>query len=145
MSVLTMLILSFYGMAGWLLFGDEDPAALGDIGQAMLTLFVLLTLENFPAQLERGMEIHPWSWIYFVSFALVAAFIVLNLLIGVVLHSMEEARALEREQRRPPRGDAALDAVAGLGLGTLQARIATARTALDELEVELKTATRKPE
>ena len=98
MAVLTTLILFVYGMVGWTLFGDEAPEQWGDIGSAMLTLFVLLTLENFPVYLEQGMAIHPWSWVYFVSFALVAAFIVLNVLIGVVLNSMEEARALERRR-----------------------------------------------
>jgi voltage-gated sodium channel len=78
------------------------------------------------------MEIHRWSWIYFVSFALVAAFIVLNVLIGIVLNSMEEARELERRRR--------------LGAGTsdghlapapVAERIAILRAALDELEQEL--------
>ena len=85
MTMLTALILYVYGIVGWTLFGDEDPEHWGDIGEAMLTLFVLLTLENFPAYLERGMAIEPWSVVYFVSFVMVAAFIVLNLLIGVVL------------------------------------------------------------
>ena len=54
---------------------------------------------DFPIYMERGMEIHPWWWIYFVSFVMIAAFIVINVLIGIVLNSMEEARELER--RRP--------------------------------------------
>jgi voltage-gated sodium channel len=123
MIVLTTLILFFYGMVGWILFADQDPQAWGDIGQAMLTLFVMLTLENFPTTLERGMDIHPWSWVYFVSFVLVAALIVLNVLIGVVLHSMEEAREIER--RRSGEADG------------LQERIAKLRAALDDLEHEL--------
>ena len=122
MAILTTLILFVYGMVGWSLFGDEAPEQWGDIGSAMLTLFVLLTLENFPVYLDQGMAIHPWSWGYFVSFALVAAFIVLNILIGVVLNSMEEARALER---RRVEGVRLLD------------RIATLRAALDDLEYEL--------
>jgi voltage-gated sodium channel len=127
MVLLTTLILFVYGMVGWLLFGDEDPANWGDIGEAMLTLFVLLTLENFPIYLDRGMEIHPWSWLYFVSFALVAAFLVLNMLIGIVLNSMEEARELERRR------------VEGVPVAE---RIAALRAALDDLEYELMHADR---
>jgi voltage-gated sodium channel len=122
MVVLTTLILYVYGMVGWVLFGDEDPENWGDIGTAMLTLFVLLTLENFPVYLEQGMEIHPWSWIYFVSFALVAVFIVLNVLIGIVLNSMEEARQAERRR------------IEGAPVAE---RLATLRAALDDLEHEL--------
>ncbi len=44
------------------------------------------------------MDAHPWSWIYFVSFILIAAFIVLNVLIGIVLNSMEEARESDRRK-----------------------------------------------
>jgi voltage-gated sodium channel len=132
MGVLTTVILFIYGMIGWLLFGDEDPERWGDIGEAMLTLFVMLTLENFPATLERGMEIEPLSIIYFVTFVLVAALIVLNVLIGVVLHSMEEARVIHaREELRArgaePTGEAA----------ELEARITAIRKALDDLEHDL--------
>ena len=98
MVVLTTLILFLYGMVGWVLFGDELPRDWGNIGEAMLTLFVMLTLENFPIYMERGMEIHPWSWPHFVSFVMVAAFIVVNVLIGIVINSMEEARELERRR-----------------------------------------------
>ena len=138
MTVLTTLILFVYGMVGWLLFGDEDPQAWGDIGEAMLTLFVLLTLENFPATLERGMAIHPWSWVYFASFVLVAAFIVLNVLIGIVLNSMEEAREIERRKRLREEyvGDGAgVDENAAPA--PVAERIAILRAALDELEQEL--------
>jgi len=131
MVVLTTLILFVYGMIGWLLFGEELPGDYGNIGDAMLTLFVLLTLESFPQQLQRGMEIHPWSWVYFVSFALVAAFIVLNVLIGIVLNSMEEARELER-RRRIGIGDAP-----DIAPAPVAERIAMLRAALQELEQEL--------
>jgi voltage-gated sodium channel len=102
----------------------------------MLTMFVLLTLENFPVYMDRAMEVHQWSWIFFVSFALVAAFIDLNVLIGIVLNSMEEARELERRK------------ALGIGVGEgapapVAERIAILRAALDELEQELATA--KPE
>jgi voltage-gated sodium channel len=135
MALLTLLLLFMYGMVGWLLFGDELPQHWGNIGRAMLTLFVMLTLENFPIYMDEGMDVHPWSWVYFVSFILVAAFIVLNVLIGIVLNSMEEAR--ETERRR------ALRERVGDGTRGLEAhppvleRIAILRAALDELEAEL--------
>src|SRR5215210_4643481 len=94
MGILTPLILLVYGMVGWQLFGEELPDDWGTIGSAMLTLFVMLTLENFPAYMEAGMDIHPWSWLFFVSFVLTAAFVVINVFIGIVLNSMEEAREL---------------------------------------------------
>ena len=132
MVVLTTLILFVYGMIGWLLFAEELPGDWGNIGEAMLSLFVMLTLEDFPRYMERGMEVEPWSWIYFVSFVLVAAFIVINVLIGIVLNSMEEARELERRR--------ALHIGTGEGdvqLAPVAERIQILRAALDELEQEL--------
>jgi voltage-gated sodium channel len=62
---------------------------LASIGAVTMTLFVMLTLEDFPTYMDAAMEVEPWAWIYFVSFNLVAAFIVLNVLIGIVLNSMD--------------------------------------------------------
>ena len=134
MLLLTTVMLFVYGMLGWLLFGEELPADWGNIGRAMLSLFVLLTLEDFPRYMEAGMEVHPWSWIYFVTFVLITVFIIINVLIGIVLNSMEEARELERRSRlsldhEPPLGDIAPAPVVE--------RIAILRAALDELEQEL--------
>ena len=88
---------------------------------------------------------HPWSWVYFVSFVLVAAFVVLNLLIGIVLNSMEEAREAERRkevrERYPGREGPVVDLDAS---APVVERIALLRAALDELELELS-AGRSPE
>jgi voltage-gated sodium channel len=127
MAVLTTLILFIYGMVGWQLFGDALPGDWGTIGTAMLTLFVMLTLENFPHYMDAGMEVHPWSWVFFVSFVLTAAFIVINVFIGIVLNSMEEARELARRESLAP----------GEAVPVLE-RIQILRRALDELERELK-------
>jgi voltage-gated sodium channel len=127
MAILTTLILFVYGMVGWQLFGDELPNRWGTIGEAMLTLFVMLTLEDFPVYMDEGMAIHSWSWIFFVSFILVAAFVVINVFIAIVLNSMEEARELERRQPFPGEEDVA----------PVAERNAMLRSALDELEREL--------
>ena len=136
MTVLTALVLFLYGMVGWLMFGDEDPEAWGNIGEAMLTLFVLLTLENFPITLERGLAIEPWSVVYFVSFVLVAAFIVLNVLIGVVLHSMEEAREIERAREAAAKEGSEDEASVP---ADLVQRMEALRAALDDLDRALRT------
>jgi voltage-gated sodium channel len=84
-------------MAGVALLGEEMPERFGDIGAASLTLFVMLSLENFPDVLYAGTEVTPWALPFFLSYAVVAAFIVFNLLIGVVIASLEEAREEDAE------------------------------------------------
>lgn len=132
------MILFVYGMVGSVLFADRLPDQWGNIGRAMLTLFVMLTLENFPVYLDQAMDVEPWAWVYFVSFILVAAFIVLNVLIGVVLNSMEEARELER--RRVLRERFGVDRPSPIdpqAHAPVAERISILRNALDELELEL--------
>ena len=126
--VLTFLILFLYGMVGWAMFGAALPESWGTITRAMLTLFVLLTLENFPTYLEQAIAVTPWATVYFVSYVLVAAFVIFNLLIGIIIGSMESARereALREAQEAGVSGDAAL-------------RIQAIRDALDALEADVQ-------
>jgi voltage-gated sodium channel len=87
--------------------------------------------------MERGMDVHQWSWIYFVTFVLITVFIVVNVLIGIVLTSMEEARELERRRRLSLDREADLGPIAP---APVMERIAILRAALDELEQELALA-----
>lgn len=92
MSVLIALLLFLYGMAGVYLFGAAAPEAWGNIGSSMKSLFILLTLENFPVYLEEGLDISPLALPYFLSYVFLIVFTVLNVLIGIVLNAMDEAR-----------------------------------------------------
>jgi voltage-gated sodium channel len=103
MVVLTILLLFVYGMVGWSLFGAALPESWGTIGRSMLTLFILLTLENFPTYLSEAEVVSPYAVVFFVSYVLLAAFVVFNLLIGIVIGSMERAR--EQEATIPPPND----------------------------------------
>lgn len=134
--VLTIMIMYVYGMVGWILFHEQDPENWGDIGQAMLSTFTMLTLENWPALLDAGLEIHPWSWIFFVSYVLLASFLVINILIAIIINSMEEVHTAEREEERAERL-AALDAGDGDAV-TVAERLAALRSAIDELEADLE-------
>jgi voltage-gated sodium channel len=96
MSVLIALLLFLYGMAGTYLFGSTLPEAWGHIGNSLKSLFILLTLENFPIYLEDAMAISPFALPYFLSYVFFIVFTILNVLIGIVLNAMDEARAEAR-------------------------------------------------
>lgn len=131
MVVLTILLLFVYGMIGWSLFGAALPETWGTIGRSMLTLFVLLTLENFPTYLAEAEPVSAFAIPFFVSYVLLAAFIVFNLLIGVVISSMEKAR--EEEDKREQADDA-----------EMLTRLAEVQTALSRLEQDLRGRGRDP-
>ena len=133
LAVLAVLVLFIYGMVGWTIFQDHAPEQYGTISEAMLTLFIALTLENLPDQIALGRELSEWTLLYFISYALLAAFLIFNILIGVVINSLEEARAIEHARERMDRLEHG-----GEDIPTVEERIATVREALDELEADLK-------
>jgi voltage-gated sodium channel len=142
--VLTVLLMYVYGMVGWILFHEEDPERWGNIGDSMLNLFVMLTLENWPQFLEAGQEIHPQSWIFFVSYVLLASFLVINILLAIIINSMEEVRenerAREREERMHDIGEGGVKAEAAMAAETAEAiaeRVRVLRDTLDDLERDL--------
>ncbi len=132
MVVLTLVLMFVYGMVGWAIFGEALPETWGTLGQAMLTLFILLTLENFPTYLAEAEQVSPYAPVFFVSYVLLAAFVVFNLLIGIVIGSMEKARQHE-EMSKPTavEGDT-------LDESALLDRIALLQASLSELEDDLK-------
>ena len=125
MVVLTILLLFVYGMVGWSLFGAALPESWGTIGRSMLTLFILLTLENFPTYLAEAEVVSPYAVVFFVSYVLLAAFVVFNLLIGIVIGSMERAREHDAAAPEPASDEAVL------------ARLRTVQDELASLESEL--------
>lgn len=129
MAVLTLLVLFIYGIIGWSLFGEQIPAQWENIGTSMLTLFVLLTLESFPDYLAAAQQVSPFATLFFLSYILIAAFIIVNLLIGIVISSMERAREQEAAEARKFGQD---------HLAALLDHLGQARQQIDELEGEVE-------
>ncbi|MEV5985621.1 ion transporter [Streptomyces sp. NPDC052051] len=121
------LLLYVYAMIGWVFFARADPEHYGSIGRAVLTLFLLMTLDGIGDAVHAGLEVSRWSIVYYASYVLLASFVLVNVLIGVVITSLDEARDMERTHQRAPAEPSS----------ALRDRIATARRALDDLEREL--------
>jgi voltage-gated sodium channel len=45
------------------------------------------------------MEVYPYAWAFFVPFIMVTTFAVVNLLVGLIVNSMQEAHGAEEVQR----------------------------------------------
>ena len=147
LGVLAVLMLYVYGMVGWVIFDDHNPQAYGTLGDAMLTLFVLLSLENLPDLIEDGLALSPLTVLYYVSFVLIAALLLLNILIGVVINSMEEARDIEVAREMSERRAAAAatpETADDLEVAVID-RLAALRSAVEELETEVKAGTLRVE
>jgi len=92
LAVLIGFLMFIYAMAGVYLFGAVDPERWGNVGAAFLTLTIMLTLENFPDAFLSGLEITPFALLYFLTYMFFIVFTVLNVLIGIVINAMDQAR-----------------------------------------------------
>lgn len=126
LAVLTGLLVFLYGMIGWSLFSDVDPVNWGNIGLSMLTLFSILTLEGWNSLFATVFAEKPFeSLVFFLSFILVGTFVVLNLLLGIMIGSLEEVR---EEERIRAGGDTA----------DIEGRLRDLREAIDAVEHSLR-------
>jgi len=100
--LLMSIIFYIYAIAGFHLFHLHDPEHWGTLGLSLLTLFRVVTLEDWTDIMYTAMEIMPWAWIYFVSFVVVGTFVIINLFIAVVLNNLEEAKAERLQELRQP-------------------------------------------
>lgn len=123
--VLLSLILYVYAIVGVSLFQQTDPANWGSLGRAALTLFEILTLEGWVELMDLSLVATPWAWVYYVSFVVLAVFVVINLFIAIVINNLEAAK------RELQGGGAA-------GPDTIVERLTVMRDSLADIEAELR-------
>jgi len=90
--MLMSIIFYIYGVAGYHIFHEHDPTHWRTLGISLLTLFRVVTLEDWTDVMYAAMDMNPYSWIYFVSFVVLGTFVVINLFIAVVLNNLDEAK-----------------------------------------------------
>jgi voltage-gated sodium channel len=144
LALASAMLVYVYAMIGWVLFAEGDPKQFGNVGEAMLTMFQVLTLEGLPEFLATGREVTPWAIPFYVSYVLLASFLVFNLFIGIVLTSMEEARAEElrraEAELRDGDGDGPDDEEAAAL--ALRERVRAIRDHLDNIDSDLEALAR---
>ena len=87
-----VLLLVFYYVFAVLttnLFG-RDCAMFRSISASLLSLFQLMTLEGWPELVREVMAVYPWAWAVFIPFMLFTSYIFLNLVVGIVVSTMQE-------------------------------------------------------
>ncbi|MBD1387982.1 ion transporter [Neiella sp. HB171785] len=90
--VLLMMFVIFYIYAavGTTVFGSINRELWGDIAISLLTLFRVMTFEDWTDVMYETMAVHGWSWMYFLSFICLTAFAFLNMVIGIVVNVIEQ-------------------------------------------------------
>ncbi|HSL60262.1 MAG TPA: ion transporter [Desulfotignum sp.] len=110
-SILLFVLFYVYAVMGTFLFAGNDPIHFGTLQASFLSLFRIVTLEDWTDIMYTqiyGCAVYgfePYSElctdpvafpivspVYFVSFVLLGTMIFLNLFIGVIVNGMDEAR-----------------------------------------------------
>ena len=97
-SVFGLMALIFYiaAVIATKLFGPSFPDWFGDLGRSAYSLFQIMTLESWSMGIVRPvMDVYPYAWAFFVPFILVTTFAVVNLVVGLIVNSMQDAHAEE--------------------------------------------------
>ena len=91
-TILMSLLFFIYAVLGFHLFNEHDPTHWRNLGYALLTLFRIVTLEDWTDVMYKAMELSPSYALYFVSFVVIGTFVVVNLFIAVVINNLDEAK-----------------------------------------------------
>ena len=99
-SVFLLMALIFYiaSVIATKLFAEAFPQWFGSLGGSAYSLFQIMTLESWSMGIVRPvMEVYPLAWMFFVPFIMVTTFAVVNLLVGLIVNSMQDAHSEESD------------------------------------------------
>jgi len=103
-SLLMLILFYVYAVIGVIMFGSTDNANFGNISITFLTLFQIVTGENWPDLLRsqmNGSDSQPvFAVIYFVSFILIGSMVILNLFIGIIVNRMNTVAQNNHNNRK---------------------------------------------
>lgn len=89
-SLLMFIIFYIYAAAGSIFFAGINDTLWGNVSIAMLTLFRVATFEDWTDVMYETMAVHPLSWLYYLTFIFIVAFVFLNMMIGIVLETLQK-------------------------------------------------------
>lgn len=98
---LMFIIFYIYAAVGSNFFASINPVLWDDLSISMLTLFRVMTFEDWTDVMYETMEVYPLSWIYYLSFIFFTAFAFLNMVIGIVVNVLnEENEKIKQEEHQ---------------------------------------------
>ena len=87
-ALLMFIFMYVWGAIGTMFFSKVDPENWGNIGLALITLVQVSTYDDWANIMGQVIDVYPYAWIFFVSFIVINAVILLNMVIGVIVDVM---------------------------------------------------------
>ena len=94
--LLLMIIVYMFDVAGVFLFAEKCPVEFGSLSAGLWSLFQVVTLEGWPDLAHNVLEQYPLAWLYFVPFVVLASFIMVNIVLGIIVDAVDESRQCAR-------------------------------------------------
>ncbi len=116
-SVFLLMAIIFYigSVMATKLFGNSFPEWFGTLGMSAYSLFQIMTLESWSMGIVRPvMQQYPYAWAFFVPFIMITTFAVVNLLVGLIVNSMQDAHAEESNQQTDDYRDQVMGRLAAI-------------------------------
>lgn len=116
-SVFLLMAIIFYigSVMATRLFAESFPQWFGTLGRSAYSLFQIMTLESWSMGIVRPvMEVFPYAWAFFVPFIMVTTFAVVNLLVGLIVNSMQDAHGQEEGEKTVSYRDEVLSRLDGI-------------------------------
>jgi voltage-gated sodium channel len=107
--LLMFIIFYIYAAIGASFFATINEDLWGDISIAMLTLFRVMTFEDWTDVMYETMAVYPLSWMFYLTFIFLTTFAFLNMVIGIVVNVMENEHAQEEKERAIAEGDLTIE------------------------------------
>ena len=114
-SVFLLMAIIFYisSVISTKLFSTEFPEWFGTLGLSAYSLFQIMTLESWSMGIVRPvMEVYPLAWAFFIPFILATTFAVVNLLVGLIVNSMQDAHSDEDNAKTEDYRDTVMERLA---------------------------------
>jgi len=107
--LLMFIIFYIYAAIGASFFVNINEDLWGDIAIAMLTLFRVMTFEDWTDVMYETMAVYPLSWLYYLTFIFLTTFAFLNMVIGIVVNVMENEHAEEAKEKALAEGQLTIE------------------------------------
>ena len=115
-----------YAIIGVNIFGTDFPENFGTLGSAFLALFNLSSFDS-----SEVIKRFSWSWIYFISYNFFEASIIMNVIVGVIVDSVNTSRQEIEDEDKVESG---IENQENITLESLSAQISELKKMIQELK-----------
>lgn len=110
--VIILIFVYVYAIIGTNNFSDDFPLYFGNLGRSLLTLCQITTFDSWISNVARPIiTVYTWAWLYFISYALITASIIMNVIVGIIVDYMNDTRKESDRAKNKNHNSATLEDV----------------------------------